>query len=92
MVGYTNAGKSTLLNALSKADVLAHYGNEPFSVFKPALADLAVEKLAPINAEMRRLIAEEGHVDTVLRRGAERARSIATETMKEVKEIVGFLM
>ncbi len=80
------------LSNSSKADVLAHYGNEPFSVFKPALADLAVEKLAPINAEMRRLIAEEGHVDAVLRRGAERARSIATETMKEVKEIIGFLM
>jgi tryptophanyl-tRNA synthetase len=79
------------LSNSSKADVLAHYGNEPFSVFKPALADLAVEKLAPINAEMRRLISEEEHVDAVLRQGAERARSVATETMKEVKEIIGFL-
>ncbi len=38
----------------SKADVLAEFGGQQFSVFKPALVDLAVEVLAPINAEMRR--------------------------------------
>jgi GTPase len=33
LVGYTNAGKSTLLNALSKADVLVE--NRPFSTLDP---------------------------------------------------------
>ena len=75
----------------SREDVIAEYGGKEFSVFKPALAELAVEKLAPISDEMRRLTADPAGVDAVLRKGSERARVIAAETMAEVKDIVGFL-
>ncbi|MCE7030259.1 tryptophan--tRNA ligase [Jiella avicenniae] len=74
-----------------KADVLTEFGGRQFSEFKPALAELAVEKLAPINAEMRRLIDDPGHIDAVLKDGGERAGAIAERTMRDVKEIVGFL-
>ncbi len=74
-----------------KETVLAEYGGKEFSVFKPALADLAVEKIAPITAEMQRLMADPGSVDEVLRDGSERARQIAMQTMREVKEIIGFV-
>ncbi len=43
--------------------------------FKPALADLAVEKLAPINAEMRRLMADPAHIDAILQRRRRRGRA-----------------
>ncbi len=75
----------------SKADVIREYGGKEFSVFKPALAELAVEKLAPINAEMTRWMTDPASIDAVLRKGADRAREIAVETMREVKQIVGFL-
>src|SRR5690606_41964012 len=39
----------------SREDVISEYGGRQFSVFKPALAELAVEKLAPIAGEMRRI-------------------------------------
>ncbi len=45
---------------ISKADVLRDHGGAQFSAFKPALADLAVAKLAPIAGEMRRLLADPG--------------------------------
>jgi tryptophanyl-tRNA synthetase len=76
---------------VTRADVLAQYGGAQFSTFKAALVELAVAKLAPIAAEMRRLTADPGHIDTVLRTGADRARAIAAPIMAEVKEIVGFL-
>ncbi|MGY6709882.1 MAG: tryptophan--tRNA ligase [Rhizobiaceae bacterium] len=71
--------------------VIAEFGGQQFSVFKPALADLAVEKLAPVSAEMRRISADRAHVDQVLRDGGERAGALAEATMKQVREIVGFL-
>lgn len=74
-----------------KAEILADFGGKEFSVFKPALAELAVEKLAPINAEMTRWMNDPTAIDQVLRDGADRARVIAEQTMKEVKQIVGFL-
>ncbi len=54
----------------SKADVLSAFGGQQFSVFKPALVDLAVHVLSPITGEMRRLMADPGHIDTVLRDGS----------------------
>jgi len=79
------------LAEISKADVLKEYGGQQFSVFKPALADLAVEKLAPIASEMRRIEGDRAYVDAVLRDGADRARAIAEGTMKTVRDIVGLL-
>jgi tryptophanyl-tRNA synthetase len=76
---------------LSKEDVLREFGGQQFSVFKPALADLAVEKLAPVAGEMRRISADPAYVDSVLRDGGERARVRAEATMKAVREIVGLL-
>jgi tryptophanyl-tRNA synthetase len=53
--------------------------------------ELAVAKLGPINAEMKRLIADPVYIDSVLADGAARARIIAADTMKAVKDIVGFV-
>ncbi len=73
------------------AAVLAAYGGGQFSTFKSALADLAVHKLGPIAAEMRRLLADTSVIDHFLRDGAARARAIAAPIMRDVKDIVGFL-
>jgi tryptophanyl-tRNA synthetase len=75
----------------SKAEVLREHAGAQFSSFKPALADLAVEKLAPIAGEMRRLMADPGYIDKVLINGAERASAIAEKTMTGVKDVLGFV-
>jgi tryptophanyl-tRNA synthetase len=75
----------------SRAQVLAQFGGAQFSAFKAALIDLLVGKLAPVNAEMRRLIADPAYIDQVLADGAGRAQALAAETMKAVKDIVGFV-
>jgi tryptophanyl-tRNA synthetase len=74
-----------------KAAVLRDYGGAQFSTFKPALADLAVAKLAPIAGEMRRLLDEPGHIDDILVDGAVRANAIAEKTMTGVKDVLGFI-
>ncbi len=75
----------------AKADVLKEYGGGQFSVFKSALVDLAVAKLGPIGGEMKRLVQDPASIDAILVDGADRARAIADETMKSVKDIVGFV-
>ena len=76
---------------ISKDQVLHEFGGQQFSVFKPALADLAVAVMAPVADEMRRIMADPAHVDAVLRDGGERAALLAEATMKDVRSIVGFL-
>ena len=75
----------------SRVQVLTQFGGAQFSAFKAALIDLLVGKLAPLNAEMRRLIADPAYIDQVLADGATRAQALAGETMKAVKDIVGLV-
>src|SRR5258707_1602445 len=62
------------LGGVAKAEVLRQFGGAQFSAFKAALVDLAVAKLSPIAAEMKRLTQDPGHIDSVLADGADRAR------------------
>jgi tryptophanyl-tRNA synthetase len=79
------------LAGVTKADALKQFGGAQFSAFKNALVELTVAKLSPVNAEMRRLVADPAHIDAVLADGAARAQALAAETMKAVKDIVGFV-
>jgi tryptophanyl-tRNA synthetase len=71
--------------------VLAEMGGHQFSQFKPRLAELAVEKLAPISTEMARLMKDQAEIDRILARGAERAREIAAPILKKTYEIAGMV-
>lgn len=74
----------------NKATVLAEYGGKGFGVFKPALADLAVDKLNPVTQDMRRYLDDPAEIDRVLRDGAQRADAIARPIIEDVRQIMGF--
>ncbi len=79
------------LRDIPRQSVLDEFGGSQFSTFKSALVDLAVDKLAPIAGEMRRLTADPGHIDAVLADGSARAEAIASKTMNDVRDILGFV-
>ncbi len=74
-----------------KGAVLVEFGGGQFSTFKTALVDLAVAKLSPITAEMKRIVADAAYIDAVLADGSARAQKIAAATMGPVKDIVGLI-
>jgi len=79
------------LSDRSATDVLSEFGGKGFGVFKPALAELAVDVLSPITQEMRRLLNDPAEIDRTLADGAERARKIGEPILHQTKELVGFL-
>ncbi len=74
---------------LTPEAVLAQYAGAGWGVFKPALADLAVDRLAPISAEMARLMADPAEIDRILAVGADKARALAAPVLQRTYEIVG---
>jgi tryptophanyl-tRNA synthetase len=74
---------------ISKARVLSEWGGKGFGAFKPALADLAIARLGPVAAEMRRYMAEPAEVDRILADGGERAAAIAAPVLADVRRLVG---
>ncbi|MDD7909556.1 tryptophan--tRNA ligase [Pseudovibrio exalbescens] len=79
------------LSGQTKDEVLAEFGGQQFSAFKPALSELAVAKLAPMCEEMKRLVEDPTHIDAILGEGAERAAEIAEPVLHDVRRIAGLL-
>jgi tryptophanyl-tRNA synthetase len=70
---------------------LQDFAGKGFGDFKPALVDLAVDKLAPVSGKIRELTKAPDHLDRLLVQGAEKARAIAEPVLKEVYDIIGFI-
>jgi tryptophanyl-tRNA synthetase len=78
------------LAGMTKVEALTQFAGKGFGAFKPALADLAVERIKPIGDEMRRLMADPTEIDKVLMAGVQKARSVAGPVVAETKKLVGF--
>ena len=79
------------LNDTDHASVLREHGGQGFGPFKGVLTDLLVEKLAPITAATRQILADQAALVDLLRSGAERAAAIADPIVKEAERLVGFV-
>jgi len=71
--------------------VLSDFGGEGFGKFKPALGELLVEKLAPINARFVELRGDRDALDAILRKGSEKARALAVPTLDKAYEALGLV-
>lgn len=58
--------------------------------YKNVVAEAIVQKLQPIRLEIQRLRADRGYLESLLAKGAEKARSLAAPVMTEVRKLVGF--
>jgi tryptophanyl-tRNA synthetase len=76
---------------ITRQQAIERWAGKNFSEFKSALAELSAEVLGTICGEMRRLLADPGYIDGILRRGAERANAIAAPHLREVFDIMGLL-
>jgi tryptophanyl-tRNA synthetase len=74
----------------TKPEVLKEFGGKGFGVFKPALADLAVAVLSPVNERMRNFMDDPAEIDRVLAQGADQARALAEPVIEDTKKLVGF--
>jgi tryptophanyl-tRNA synthetase len=75
----------------TREQTIDQFAGRQFSEFKRALSDVSVNVLGPIGAEMKRLVADPGHIDKILKRGAERAHAIADQVLADAQDIIGLL-
>jgi tryptophanyl-tRNA synthetase len=75
----------------SQDAILARFGGEGFGKFKPALGELLVESLAPINARFIELRQDRSALDAILREGAAKARALAVPTLDKTYAALGLV-
>lgn len=91
------AGVSNLLTIYSLfsdkeiKDLEKEFKNKNYGDFKKELADLIVEELNPFREKKKELLSKENYIDEILDVGAQKASKKASETIKEVKEKMGFI-
>jgi tryptophanyl-tRNA synthetase len=67
------------------------YDGKGYGEFKGELADVVVDFFAPVQDRYRSWLEDVDGLDAVLAEGAERARSVATQTMAAVRDRIGLL-
>tara|TARA_Y100000590_G_C15344064_1_gene872588 strand:- start:354 stop:788 length:435 start_codon:yes stop_codon:yes gene_type:complete len=78
------------LNNQSLKDTINDFSGKNFSTFKEKLSELVVEKIFPISLEINKLMKNNDYIDSVLKKGGEKANEIATRKVQEIKKIIGF--
>ena len=75
----------------STADVLAQFDGAGFGTFKPALGELLVETLAPINDRFVELKKDREALDAILTKGALKARELTRPTLDAAYRALGLV-
>jgi tryptophanyl-tRNA synthetase len=74
---------------ISPEEVEREFAGQGYGVFKEAVGEALVERLSPVRERYQALRPDEAAIEEALREGAERARSIASPTMAEVRGAMG---
>ena len=81
----------TLCSGVSMSDAEKQFEGKGYGEFKDAVADAVISVLTPIQAEQKRLLADKGYLEGVLKQGAEQASYIASRTLSKVYRKVGLI-
>ena len=79
------------LSGQSTDAVMTEVAGQGWGQFKPHLAEVAVETLAPITNERNRLLGDPGEIDRILGEGSNRARKISQPIVAKTLDIMGMI-
>ena len=100
-VRYDPATKPGVSNLLTIYSVFAdktieeaerEFSGKGYGDFKLAVGEAVADKLAPIQAEQARLVADKAYLEGVLKAGAEKASYTANKTLNKVHKKIGFYL
>lgn len=80
-----------LLTDVSEADAAKKFRGVSYREFKETLAETIIRFLQPIQDKRNDLLKHPDKLRDILENGASQARKIASQTLREVKEAMGFL-
>ena len=72
-------------------EIEQEFDGKGYGVFKPAVGDAVIETLRPIREEASRIIADKAYLRDIYTDGAQRARRIASRTLRKVYKKVGLV-
>src|SRR4051812_40486116 len=93
--GPDKAGITNLIDILSVVrgvgpeEIEREFDGGGYGAFKSAVAEEVAELLRPVRERYQELRADDAEIERALAAGAEKARSIASETLRDVRAVMG---
>ncbi|WP_120003119.1 tryptophan--tRNA ligase [Nesterenkonia muleiensis] len=81
----------SVLTGKTVGDIVAEYQGKMYGHLKVDLAEIAVQHLGPVRDRTSELLDDPAELDALLAKGAAKARDVATVTLTEAYQKVGFL-
>ena len=78
-----------LFTGKSRQEIVDHFTGKGYADLKKELAEVVIEGLSPIQKKYAELTADPGYLDSLMVKGAERARPLAEKTLARVKDTIG---
>ena len=79
----------TALTGKSLGEAESEFAGKGYGDFKGAVAETVVTYFAPVRERMSELMRDEAELQRVLKRGAEKAEAVASQTLKRVYDALG---
>ncbi len=79
----------SVIRDVTPEDIEREFEGSGYGDFKGAVAEAVVEYLTPVRERYQRLRADEGAIETALAAGAEKAHAIASDTLADVRDVMG---
>ena len=73
-------------------EIEAEFRGKGYGDFKTAVGEAVADKLAPMQAEFRRISADKGYIEDCMKKGAEKAYKVSRKTLQKVQKKVGFIV
>jgi len=61
-----------------------------YSYLKNKLSEILVEVICPVGKKIKKLLEDKSYLEKVLKAGTEKARNLAEDNLKEIRNVVGF--
>lgn len=73
-------------------EIEAEFKGKGYGDFKLAVGEAVADRLAPMQAEYKRISADKGYIEACMKQGAEKAFRASRKTLQKVQKKVGFIV
>ncbi len=79
------------ISKLKIEKVLDEMAGKDYSFLKNKISDILISEICPVGKEIHKLMNDETHLQKILKKGSEKARVLAEENLKNIREKVGLI-
>ena len=78
------------MSKMSIEKLIQEYSGKDFKKFKEDLFEIINNEVSKVSLEMQKLLSDKSYLENLLKEGAEEAREIANNNIREIKKLINF--